>query len=118
MFNRIVTAFGLLLLRLGERLKKKPVMLTSEDTGTERTEVSPSEVKVHKIIAGPFAASDDPDFDPNYDMDYFWIDAMVELDNEIMDLTIGHNEFDEIYKIVKHLESPTVEPYVIGGADD
>jgi len=118
MFNRIVTAFGLLLIKLSERLKKKPVTLTSEDTETERTEVSHSEVKVHKIIAGPFAASDDPDFDPNYDMDYFWIDAMVEIDNEIMDLTIGHNEFDEIYKIVKHIKSPTVEPYVIGRPDE
>lgn len=118
MFNRIVTAFGLLSLVLSERFKKKSVMPISEDTKTEKKDVSPSEVKIHKIIAGPFSASDDPDFDPRYDMDYFWIDAMVELDNEIMDLTIGHNEFDEIYKIVKHLESPTVEPYVIGRPDD
>jgi len=114
MFRIMQIVFGLLLLKLNERFKKKPVTPISEDTETERTDVSPSEVKVHKIIAGPFAASDDPDFDPNYDMDYFWIDAMVEIDNKIVDLTIGHNEFNEIYKIVKHLEGPTVEPYVIG----
>jgi hypothetical protein len=87
---------------------------TSEDSKTAGT----SEIKVHKIIAGPFAASDDPDFDSDFEEDYFWIDAMVEVDGEIMDLTLGHSDFNAIYVIKKHLDSATVEPYVIGGSND
>lgn len=73
----------------------------------------PTGVKIHKIIAGPFSASDDPDFDPDVDIDYFWVDCMVEVDGKLVDLTIGHSDFDEVYAMVKHLNSATIEPYVI-----
>jgi hypothetical protein len=86
----------------------------SEDSKTVET----SEIKVHKIIAGPFSASDDPDFDPNTDLDYFWIDCMAEVDGELMDLTLGHDDFNAIYAIKKHLDSATVEPYIIGMTDE
>jgi hypothetical protein len=34
------------------------------------------------------------------------------------ELSIAHPEFDEIYKIVKHVNSSTIEPYVIGKPDE
>lgn len=82
----------------------------TEDMQTE----SLTEVKVHKIIAGPFSASDDPDFDSDEYVDFHWIDALVEVDGQMIDITIAHSDFDEIYKIKKHLDSATVEPYIIG----
>jgi len=86
--------------------KKSAEKPMSEDSKTEET----SEIRVHKIIAGPFSASDDPDFDPDTDLDYYWIDCMVEVDGELMDLTLGHDDFNAIYAIKKHLDSATVEP--------
>lgn len=85
---------------------------------TTDTQTENLTIKVHKIIAGPFCASDDPDFDPDIDMDYFWVDALIEIDGEMMEQTIGHHNFDAIYDIKKHLEGPTVEPYVIGMEND
>lgn len=71
------------------------------------------ELKVHKLIAGPFSASEcDPDWDDDCE-DYYWIDVMVEYDGHMDNLTIGHNDFNMIYAIVKHLQSPTLEPYII-----
>jgi len=79
-----------------------------------QTESTTGGIKVHKIIAGPFSNTEEPDFDPDFDVEYYWIDAMVEFDGKVMDTTIGHWDFDKIYQIVKHVQGPTIEPYILG----
>jgi hypothetical protein len=34
-------------------------------------------------------------------------------DGELEEMTICHEDFDKIYAIVKHLNGPTVEPYIL-----
>jgi hypothetical protein len=75
------------------------------------------EIKVHKIIAGPYQASDDPDF-PEGEEDFFWIEAMVEYGGYYEAMTIRHHDFNKIYAIVNHMGKPTVEPYVLNAGDE
>lgn len=70
-------------------------------------------IKVHRIISGPYLMSDlDDSIDP--EDDFTWVEALVEFNGHLEEMTLGHQEFDKIYAIVKHLSGPTIEPYVIG----
>jgi hypothetical protein len=71
---------------------------------------STTAVKVHKIIAGPYSAMDDFDEEE----DFWFVEALVEYGNgELEEMTICHEDFNKIYAIVKHLNGPTVEPYIL-----
>jgi len=103
---------GLQSLLSNKKHKKQSEKPTNEDTWTE----DKTEIKVHKLIDGPYSIHD---LEEDYEGDeFFFIDAMVEIDGDLMDMTICHEDFDEIYTIVKHLGSATVEPYILGKQDD
>jgi hypothetical protein len=106
-------ASGLQFLKLSEKHRKQSETPMIEDTQTE----SQTEIKVHKIIAGPFSTEDWPEWEES-DPPVYWIEALVEFDGVMDELSIAHPEFDEIYKIVKHVNSSTIEPYVIGKPDE
>lgn len=80
---------------------------------TEPENLDMPKVLVHKIISGPYSLSDDPDWDGMED-DVFWIEVLIECEGHMSEVTIAHEDFDAIYKIVKHVNGPTIEPYVIG----
>ena len=69
------------------------------------------EIRVHKILAGPYSSEDDPDEDELF----YWVDVLIDYQGEMQEVTIMHNDFDKIYDIVKHMGKPTVEPFIIGG---
>lgn len=74
---------------------------------------STTDVKVHKIISGPYNSVED--FDEE-DEDFWFVEALVEYgDGELEEMTICHEDFNKIYAIVKHLNGPTVEPYILAG---
>lgn len=99
---------GLLSWLYGKRLKKSVEGPILEDT--------PTEIKVHKVIAGPYQASDDPDWNED-DGDFWWVEAMVEYRDVYEEMTISHDDFNKIYDIVKHMGKPTVEPYILNLED-
>lgn len=70
-------------------------------------------IKVHRVLAGPFTASDDPEWEED-EGEYFWLEATVEYDGEVLEMTIAHEDFEKIYAICKHMNSSTIEPYIIG----
>lgn len=80
------------------------------DTATDSTT---EKVKVHRIIAGPFSSYDHDDTFQEDD-EFFFVDALVEYDGVVQDMTICNSDFDSIYAMVKHLKGPTIEPYILG----
>lgn len=79
---------------------------------TVDTQMDSTTVKVYKIISGPYSAMEDFDEDE----DFWFIEALVEYGNgELEEMTICHEDFNKIYAIVKHLNGPTVDPYILVG---
>jgi hypothetical protein len=109
MSNRTGVASGLLSWLYAKRLKR----LVEEQENLDTKKDSMTEIKVHKILAGPYQASDDPDF-PEDEEDFFWIEAMVEYDGYYEAMTVTHHDFNKIYASVNHMGKPTVEPYILG----
>ena len=73
----------------------------------------PTTIKIRHIIEGPFHSfevTDDPDGD--YDGDFYFCLAKVEVDGQVSDEEIRFNGFNGFYEIKKHLDS-TSEPYVL-----
>lgn len=68
-------------------------------------------LKVHRVMAGPFDSRDLPDYDGT---DFFWVEALIEVDNQVVEMQLIHEDFNELYKIDMYLKGPTIEPYVIG----
>jgi len=110
----ILIKSGLQSLLSNKKHKKQSEKPINEDTWTEEQ----TEIKVHKILAGPFSNEDDPEFDPDYDEPFYWIEVLIECQGEMEEVTIMHDEFDKIYDIVKHMGKPIVEPFIIGGSND
>lgn len=96
-------------------LSRKKQTNTSNEPMTTGTQMdSQTEIRVHKIISGPYSAMDDFDEDE----DFWFVEALVEYgDGELEEMTICHEDFDKIYAIVKHLNGPTVEPYILAGGE-
>jgi len=96
-------------------LSRKKQTSTSNDPMTVGTQTdSTTAVKVHKIIAGPYSAMEELDEDE----DFWFVEALVEYGNgELEEMTICHEDFNKIYAIVKHLNGPTVEPYILAGGE-
>ena len=77
-----------------------------EKTGT-------SVLKVHRIIDGPFHSWDvmeDPGGD--YEGDFYFCQAIVEVDGEISEEELRFEDFQDFYEARAHL-SKSIEPYVI-----
>lgn len=65
-------------------------------------------IKVHRIIEGIEEHLDGEDFS-------FWtIEVYVEFKGEFFETTLASYDFNKVYDIVKHMASPTLEPYIIG----
>ena len=89
--------------------RKKQTSTSNEPTMTD-TQMDSTTVKVHKIISGPYNSVEDFDEDE----DFWFVEALVEYGNgELEEMTICHEDFNKIYAIVKHLNGPTVEPYIL-----
>jgi len=62
-------------------------------------------IQVHKILEGPFDSVDETG------REYWWVEAMITEGNIVKQTTLSSYDFDNIYKIVRHMKSPTIEPY-------
>ena len=70
-------------------------------------------LKVHHIIEGPFHSfdvTDDPDGD--YEGDFYFCLAKVEVDRQISDEELRFDQFPDFYQMKAHLDKH-VEPYEI-----
>lgn len=80
-----------------------------------QTESTTGEIRIHRVLAGPFHSSDVPG---NEEEDFYWIECLIEVGNGLEEVTLAHDDFDPLYDIVKHMSKPTVEPFIIRGGND
>lgn len=68
--------------------------------------------KIHKVLEGPFSILD---VYPDYEQEeFFFIETLAESPQGVLGMnTIESNSLDALYEIVKHLKSPTLEPFVL-----
>jgi hypothetical protein len=77
-----------------------------------------SDVLIHKVTDGPYSSHDAGITDPEEDMEFFFIEVLLECEGILFTKTLGHPDFDYIYDIVKHFKQPTIEPYVLTAYKD
>lgn len=72
-----------------------------------------TEILVHRIIEGPFHSSEvTDDIDGDYEGDFYFCQALVEVDGEVSDDEIRFDCLNGFYEMKKHLDS-TIDPYVL-----
>ena len=71
-----------------------------------------TQIKIHRVLEGPFDSSDCPDYDD--EAPFFWLEVLMEYEGELREMQLRHEDHDYLYEIVKHLKKPTLEPYIIG----
>lgn len=62
-----------------------------------------TEIRIHKVISGPYEEDDGS----------WFIEAYVDVDDNYHDATVWFLDFDDAYDVIKHMSSPTLEPYVL-----
>lgn len=72
-----------------------------------------SQVKIHRIIEGPFSGFDvDSPLDEVCEEDYYFFLALVEIDGELSEEEVFFEDFNYFYEIKAHMDR-SIEPYVI-----
>jgi hypothetical protein len=67
-----------------------------------------SEIKLHKTYSGILEDQDREGYD------FYFMDCLAEdQDGEFFEYEICSNDFDALYTIQKHFNSPTIEPYLL-----
>lgn len=85
-----------------------------EDLTQETTE---TKVKIHRVTEGPFSSHESGLTDPEEDEEFWWVEALVELDGELQELTVAHSDFNKVYQILNHTRTH-IEPFIMGETDD
>lgn len=69
-------------------------------------------IKIHKVLSEPLSILD---YDPDYPYEeFFFMEVYGELEEgKVEAFDISHPNLNPLYSIVRHLKSPTLEPYVL-----
>ena len=118
---KMQNAFGLLLLRLSEKLKMLAKSLGTMDTGLEDTVPTKSKTLIWCVMDGPYAREDFPEDEfEQYDIEEnfnFMLVVKIEEDGKVGTANFWYETLDEALAVIKYFEQ-NIEPLEVNDGEE